>query len=79
MKNILVEIKEILLRQTAFNKNILTSKEAAFYLGVSLPTIYYLTSTCKISHYKPSGKLIYFKKSDLDNFLKQNKVEGITG
>ena len=58
-------------------KNALTFKEACMYLGISESLLYKLTSTHDIPHYKPRGKLLYFAKEELDNWLLQNKVETI--
>ena len=77
MEDLLKEIKEILLASNLNAKETLSAKEAAQYMGISLNTLYQLTSQSKITHYKPSGKLIYFKKKDLDDFLQQNKYEGV--
>ena len=49
--------------------------EAAEYLKMSHSTLYKLTSSRKIVHYKPLGKLIYFDVSDLDEFLRKNRIE----
>jgi len=43
--------------------------EAAKYLGVSRGHLYKLTCQSKIPFYKPNGKRIYFKKSELDNWI----------
>lgn len=47
---------------------------AADYLDVSKSHIYQLTCHGLIGHYKPAGKRIYFEKSDLDEYLKRNRV-----
>ncbi|MBU0476140.1 MAG: helix-turn-helix domain-containing protein [Bacteroidetes bacterium] len=52
----------------------LTFQEASKYLDISASYLYKLTSTAKICHFKPSGKKIYFKKSDLQAFLLRNRV-----
>jgi len=52
----------------------LTFKEAAEYLDISSSYLYKLTSTSKITHYKPNGKKIYFEKSDLKKWLLRGKV-----
>ncbi len=61
--------------QTTFlNKEILTLEEACLYMGISKSTMYKLTSQSKtITFYKPTGKLIYFKRKDLDEFMLQNQ------
>jgi hypothetical protein len=37
-----------------------------------------MTSSGKLSYTKPSGKLIYFQKEDLKNWLLQNPKEGVS-
>jgi len=53
----------------------LNVEETCKYLSIAKPTLYKLTSNRNIPHYKPNGSLIYFRKSDLDNFVFSNKVE----
>lgn len=53
-------------------KTILNTEEASEFLGLKPSYVYKLTSEKKIKFFKPSGKLIYFKKEDLENFLLQN-------
>lgn len=52
----------------------LTFQEATRYLDVSASYLYKLTSTAQIPHYKPNNKKIYFKKSDLKNWLLRGRV-----
>jgi excisionase family DNA binding protein len=47
---------------------------AAEYLGISRSHLYQLTSKNLIGHFKPAGKKIYFDKSDLDEYLRRNRV-----
>ena len=47
--------------------------EAADYVHVSKSHIYQLTSKGLIAHFKPAGKKIFFKKSDLDAYLLRNR------
>lgn len=51
----------------------LTNSEAASYLGVSTKTLDRLRTTAKLSYYKPGGTVIY-RKRDLDNLVKRNRV-----
>jgi excisionase family DNA binding protein len=67
----LSEIKEILAEK---DRQPLTLEEAASYLRLSKSYIYKLTSSGTIPHYKPEGKLIYFEKSELDDWLFRNRV-----
>ena len=73
--NELKELKKIIQNQNIFKKEILSLKEAAIYLEISKSTLYKMTYDNRISHYKPSGKLIYFKKDELDQYLLKNKVK----
>ncbi len=60
--------------QLFYQKDIFTLEEACLYMGISKSTMYKLTSQTKsITFYKPTGKLIYFKRNDLDEFMLQNK------
>lgn len=62
-------IKSLLENLTISSKEHFTIKEASKYLGISDSTLYKLTSSNSITYYQPNGKLIYFSKSDVDNFI----------
>lgn len=51
------------------NKDTLTLDEACIYAGISQSTMYKLTSTGQIRHYKPRGKMIYFRRAELEQDL----------
>jgi len=55
-------------------KSILSFDEACQYAGISHSFMYKLTSARKIEHSKPTGKLIFFEREILDNFLLSNKI-----
>ncbi len=55
-------------------KEILTFDEASRYTGISKSWLYKLTSQKQIPHYKPSGKLCFFDRAELDSWIKQNRV-----
>ncbi|MBC8343746.1 MAG: helix-turn-helix domain-containing protein, partial [Bacteroidetes bacterium] len=55
-------------------KEVLTFNEAARYAGLSRSYLYKLTSIGKIPHYKPNGKMIYFNREELDNYLLKNQA-----
>ena len=55
-------------------KTVLSVAEACDYLGITESHMYKLTSGGKIPHYKPTGKLIYFSRSELDDWLLHNRV-----
>lgn len=55
-------------------KEVLTSDEAARYMGVSKSYLYKLTMTQQIPHYKPMGKMCYFNRLELEKWLQGNRV-----
>ena len=56
-------------------KEVLTSRETAAYLGISLAYLYKLTHERRIPHYKPEGKVLYFDRSDVLAWMRRNRVE----
>ena len=59
-------------------KNILTVDEVVNYTGFSQKQIYKLTSTRQIPHYKPSGRKLFFKKDEIDEWITQGRVNTIS-
>ena len=57
-----------------FLKPVLNFKEACEYTGLSKSWMYKLTHRGMIPHYKPDGKMIYFKTQELENWMLRNKV-----
>ena len=55
-------------------KEVLTSDEAARYMGVSKSYLYKLTMTKQIPHYKPLGKMCYFNRLELEQWLQSNRL-----
>ncbi|MCQ2271154.1 MAG: helix-turn-helix domain-containing protein [Bacteroidales bacterium] len=55
-------------------KEVLTSEEAAAYMGISKSYLYKLTMRREIPHYKPTGKIVYFNRLELEEWLQRNKV-----
>lgn len=55
-------------------KKVLSFEEAVQFTGLSKSYLYKLTSQQRIPHYKPSGKLIYFERNELERWLMQNRV-----
>ena len=56
------------------SKEILTTSEAAMYLGFKIGYLYKLTSENKIPFYKPNGGCIYFSKQELVDWAKSNPI-----
>ncbi len=65
---------EILTHAVLSNKQTLNIDEAAAFTGLAVSYLYKLTSTQEIPHYKPRGKMLYFDRSELENWLRQGKV-----
>ena len=60
------------------NEEILSLKEAAEFLKITESCMYKKTSSKQIPHYIPGGKKIYFKKSELENWILSHKVDSIS-
>lgn len=56
------------------NKKVLTTQEAAIYLGWSISYLYKKTSLKDVPHYCPMGKTLYFDREELENWLKRNRI-----
>ena len=62
-------IETLLLSQ----KTVLNFDEVAAYIGLSKSYLYKLTCSGGIPCYKPNGKHIYFNKSEIEQWLLQNR------
>lgn len=51
--------------------------EAAQYLGLKKSSVYNLVYKNKIPFYKPSGKKLYFLKSELDQWITGSRIQTI--
>ena len=56
------------------SKNVLSFEEASRFLNLSKSYLYKLTSDNLIPHYKPQGKMLYFEKTELEAWLRQNPI-----
>jgi excisionase family DNA binding protein len=70
----LEELRNMIENQGINSKEVLNMVEASKYLELSLSHLYKLTSTGLIPHYKPNGKKLYFKRSELDAWLLRNRA-----
>lgn len=55
-------------------KEVLTSDETARYMGISKSYLYKLTMRQEIPHYKPTGKICYFNRLEIEQWLQRNRV-----
>jgi len=77
IQNQLKEIIALLSKQSLLEKEFYTLEEAAIYLGQSKSSLYKLTSKKEIPFYVPGGKMIYFCKRELDDWIISSKVETV--
>lgn len=67
------DLEKHLYTQILLQKELLTLDEAVNLINISKSTIYKWVSSRKLSHYKPSGKLVFIKREDLYDFITRNK------
>ncbi len=73
--NSLEEIKSLLKRQ---NDQPLNFVQAAQYLGFSHSYLYKLTSRKIIPCHRPTGKMLFFSKAELDDWIFKNRDQKST-
>lgn len=73
MEELLERLKRIEMFTLIGAKDVFTVKEAAIYLGVSADRVYHLVSAKEIPCYKKNAKSVYFKKSELEDWMLQNR------
>lgn len=66
----LKSIEEILYT----TKDILNMKEVCQYLDISQSLLYKLTCSGEIPHFKPRGKMIFFEKKELIEWIKKSNL-----
>lgn len=68
----LQEIKELTLLAA---KSVLTIKDVMLLTGLSKSSIYKKTCAKEIPHYKPTDKLLYFDRKEIEAWMRQGKVK----
>lgn len=76
MEEELKKVADLVTAQTIYcQKEVLTSDEAAKYLGVTKSCLYKWTMARAVPHYKsPTGKLCFFNRAELEGWMQSNKV-----
>lgn len=75
MNEQLQQVADLITANTIFTtKEVLTSDEAAKYMGISKSYLYKLTMRQQIPHSKPLGKMCYFNRLELEKWLQSNRV-----
>lgn len=76
------EIKEQLDRIEQYAmiaaKSMLNIKEAAIILGMTVEGVRYLARNNILPYYKPNVHRLYFKKSELEDWMMQNRSKSMT-
>lgn len=68
-------LRGMLEQPTEPTTEFITIQQAANLLGVSINGVYRLTHLKKIPYYRPTGKRVYFKIEDINNYLSRNRVQ----
>ncbi len=73
------QISDLVADKVLFcTKEVLTSDEVARYMGISKSYLYKLTMRREIPHYKPMGKVCYFNRTEVEQWLQNNRVSTST-
>lgn len=75
-ENQLAEMFENIRSLKAMTKEVMTINECAQYTGLSVSYLYKLTHRKLIPFFKPMGKRVYFKRTEIDQWLLRNKQGG---
>lgn len=71
----LQKVADLITAKTIFcTKEVLTSDECAKYMGISKSYLYKLTMRGEIPHFKPLGKMCYFNRLEIEQWLQNNRV-----
>lgn len=75
MKEEWKQVADLITANTIFcSKEVLTSDEAAKYIGISKSYLYKLTMRQQIPFFKPMGKMCYFNRLELEQWLQSNRI-----
>lgn len=69
---------EKLISTLTEGKDFLTIQEAALYLDYSVAYIYKLTHLGTLPFYRPNGKKIFFKRTELNEWIAQHRSKPLT-
>ena len=75
MEEMLQKLSDLISEKTIIcSKSVLTLDEACRFMGVSRSYLYKLTMQQKIPYSKPLGKMCYFNRVELEQWLLRNRV-----
>ena len=72
LKQVLISVRN---EEGLYAKGFFNVKELSKYIGLSVSCIYKLTSSGALSFYRPSGKTIFFRKEDIDDWVFSNRIK----
>ena len=58
-------------------KEVLTVEEASRFMDIARSSLYKMTSDRSIPFYRPNGKMIYFEKADILEWIRKNRVMSV--
>ena len=58
-------------------KEVLSVEEAARFMDIARSSLYKMTSDRSIPFYRPNGKMIYFEKTDILEWIRKNRVMSV--
>ena len=68
-------LKREIKKSNLYRKRIYTIKESASVIGVSISYIQKLVSSNEIKHSRPTGKLIFIRRRDLESFIMRKTIQ----
>lgn len=74
LKKQITFLKKEIKQRNLYRKRLLTIEEASKISGVSKSYIQKLTASKQIPYSKPTGKLIFIHRKDLERFLSSNYI-----
>lgn len=60
------------------SKDVLTIDDVAMLTGFKKSTLYKMTFSHRLPFYKPNGKTIFFKRSEITDWLLQNRRKSVS-
>lgn len=71
------ELKSEMTKSTLLQKEVLTLAEASQMTGISKSHLYKRTSSRSIPFYRPSGKLIFFRRSEIEDWITKERFASV--
>lgn len=63
------------VRGYVLEKKMLSIDDVSVLTGLSKSYLYKMTCSHQIPYYKPNGKLMYFDKTEIEEWMRQNRIE----